>query len=732
MKRQSLKTKIVLLAACCLLLTGSMVVIYSAHFLQKRAMNDAKEQLLAIARAQAANIQAEMAVALNTSHTLSQILSEVKNSDNPLDLQRYEAIDLLRGILMENPKFSGIFTCWDKKAYDYLDSGFADEEGHDSSGRFAPYWHRNEQGKMTLSPLLISPYHSIAGEPGIWYEMSRKSHHNQVQGPIIVTNENGKNHLIAVTVSPIIPEGQFVGVVGIDIDLTFLQAMADNMNIFNNQGKMAVIGYNGTIAAFTGNPDSLGQHIEQIYGDTEDLQKRIKLAEEIVEIRDGQLHAFTSFQIDQSDRPWQVAVVVPINRVVAAPISLMWKQIILFAAITVVVLIAAFFGALSLTKPLSTLVDGMKSIKDGDFSKELIVRSHDEEIDEVVTVFNLMRIKLDETLHELQEHQEKLEEKVSMRTFQLKGKNKELEVAMEAIKDAQEQLLQNEKLAVVGQMSGIVAHEVLNPVAAVSIRIESNIEQANRSLEVIDKLNTLLAKLEKELQNAAEQIGKEKPTLLKDFPMLFKIGTSLRMNQQARLEDFYFLDKQINRVVRIIDNLRQMSKSRQHIEPIHLDKMINEVLDDMGDGLRKRKIQVLPNISSVPPLQADHSEIYSIVSNLVRNAVQSLEKQDRVPEKRLLIHLARRSDNFLELVIQDNGIGIEPEHRNSIFEPGFTSKGRTGTGLGLSFSRKVARSYHGDLVLLNQKYGEGAAFQVLLPLNQEQKEFKFSESMASS
>jgi len=162
-----------------------------------------------------------------------------------------------------------------------------------------------------------------------------------------------------------------------------------------------------------------------------------------------------------------------------------------------------------------------------------------------------------------------------------------------------------------------------------------------------------------------------------------------------------------------------MSKTRKDIEPVSLNKLVNEVLDDMSDGLRKRNVQVLRELAPVPSIKADHTELYSIVSNLIRNAMQAVEKNPKTSQRKITVQLKHRDDDFLELLVQDNGEGVSPEMQGTIFEPGFTSRGRKGTGLGLSFSRKIARSYHGDLVLLDRKPGTGAAFQVVLPLNQE-------------
>ena len=315
----------------------------------------------------------------------------------------------------------------------------------------------------------------------------------------------------------------------------------------------------------------------------------------------------------------------------------------------------------------------MKSIRAGDFSNELKIK-RDDEIGEVATGFNLMRTKLDQTLKELHQHKEVLEDKIMQRTKLLNSKNlelnkvnEELRLAMETIKQAQEKLLLNEKLAIVGQMSGIVDHEVLNPVSAISIRIERNIEQARRTLEVIDKLIKTTTGLESDLLAGDDRLMADEAALQQKLSLLIKIGSSLKINQEARISDFLFLEKQTNRVVRIVDNLRQMSKNRKHIEPVQLDKLVNEVLEDMSDGLSKRGVQVVRELSVVPPVRADAAEIYSIVSNLVRNAMQSLEKQDKAFERLITVRLSLRDDYCLELEVRDNGAGIPPENRGLMF-----------------------------------------------------------------
>lgn len=375
-----------------------------------------------------------------------------------------------------------------------------------------------------------------------------------------------------------------------------------------------------------------------------------------------------------------------------------------------------------ITGPLSILLDGIQRIRHNDFSHPVNVDSLDE-LGEVAKIFDLMRIKLQQTLLQLQEHQEQLENKVASRTkelqcanYELVAVNKELHSAMKSLQDTQEELLKAEKYAVVGQMSGIVAHEVLNPITTISLRIESNVERSKKSIMVIGKLRSLACELQAQFMSAGLK-DDDAETVMENLKMLQKIAGALEQNQQERSDDFVFLEKQISRVLRIVDGLRQMAKSTKVIENIKIETVINEVVADMDDSLKKRQVTVERRFEKVQHIQADHTEIYSIVSNLIRNAMQAIDKQTDIDNARTIyIDLKSLEENGAKvgILITDTGVGIAPEKWETIFEPDFTSKGREGTGLGLSYTRKLARGYDGDIVVRESERGHGTTFEVIL------------------
>lgn len=285
------------------------------------------------------------------------------------------------------------------------------------------------------------------------------------------------------------------------------------------------------------------------------------------------------------------------------------------------------------------------------------------------------------------------------------------------LRETQEELLKTEKMAVVGQMSGMVAHEVLNPISAVKVRVDLGLPKARELSKVLE----VLAKIVRDWR-AHETAGTLADHLAgagkKDLPLLAKISDTLLKRQVDRISDLEFLDRQILRIIKIIDNLREMSRSEKSIETIQLAQLLDEILEDMGDGLAKRQINIEREYRAQPTIKADYMEVYSIFSNLIKNGMQAIDKQPAGSERQITVRLDRLSDQQSVVEITDTGIGMDISQAENIFSPGFTSKGRAGTGIGTSFARKLARQFGGDITLKESSPGKGSTFQVLLALEE--------------
>lgn len=107
----------------------------------------------------------------------------------------------------------------------------------------------------------------------------------------------------------------------------------------------------------------------------------------------------------------------------------------------------------------------------------------------------------------------------------------------------------------------------------------------------------------------------------------------------------------------------------------------------------------------------DRTQLIRIITNLVKNAIQSIP--DEQPEKHILVSVNEEEDNVI-ISVKDNGIGIDPENRERVFEPKFTTK-TSGMGLGLGIIKNIIENYKGTITF-ETELGKGSTFIVSLPI----------------
>jgi signal transduction histidine kinase len=113
----------------------------------------------------------------------------------------------------------------------------------------------------------------------------------------------------------------------------------------------------------------------------------------------------------------------------------------------------------------------------------------------------------------------------------------------------------------------------------------------------------------------------------------------------------------------------------------------------------------------VPISKIDRTQLIRIITNLVKNAIQSIP--DEQLEKHILVSVNEEEDNVI-IAVKDNGIGIESENREHVFEPKFTTK-TSGMGLGLGIIKNIIENYKGTITF-ESEVGKGSTFIVSLPI----------------
>ena len=288
-------------------------------------------------------------------------------------------------------------------------------------------------------------------------------------------------------------------------------------------------------------------------------------------------------------------------------------------------------------------------------------------------------------------------------------------------KTVQENLLKAERLAVVGETSGRVAHEVLNPITSIGARLEHNLGQQHQLSELLNNALEVWNDWQSEYQKGAltEYLSREGENGAtygdEDFELFRKLLDAQAAFQNEQNVDLRFIRKQLERVTKIINSLRESVITWRDVQQFSIEAAVTEAYSVLADSLAKRRIEAVLRIpEGIPSVVADESEIVQSFINLFRNALQSIDEKGS--RGGVIETVACQKGEMLEIRVRDDGIGIPVKARESIFGFDFSTKAKgEGTGLGLGISRRFLRENGGDLVLEKTARGKGATFLVTIP-----------------
>lgn len=235
------------------------------------------------------------------------------------------------------------------------------------------------------------------------------------------------------------------------------------------------------------------------------------------------------------------------------------------------------------------------------------------------------------------------------------------------LQETRDMLVQSEKLAAIGRLTAGVAHEILNPVNIMSMRLQ-------------------LLKQTKDLPDRTRDV--------------LNICTN-----------------QLNRIIEIAKDLGQFSALRKkHITMSDLNEVVGHVLDLCAPQLKeegiKTDIQYHPEL---PLIAMDKDRIEQVIFNVLSNATAAMAGLG----KKILSVVTNpaTSEDYVQVIISDTGPGIDRHHLNRIFDPFFTTKDPAqGTGLGLFISYGIIRDHGGTIWAENDEWG-GASFFIELPVD---------------
>jgi two-component system NtrC family sensor kinase len=292
--------------------------------------------------------------------------------------------------------------------------------------------------------------------------------------------------------------------------------------------------------------------------------------------------------------------------------------------------------------PVKALIHGTERIRTGDLDYRIPLQSRSE-MGRLASSFNEMAEDLGQAQGELKEWTHTLEERVEEKTRNLQ--------------QAQEHLVQREKMASLGTLAAVVAHEINNPLSGVltyAKLVHKMMQGKGPGPEKLDSIRKYLKTMETEVSRCGEIVG----------------------------------------------NLLEFSrKSGTAAEEVDVSDLVERTLFLIGHKLRLQQISLEKDFSTdVPPVTCDADQIQQALLAILMNAMDAMPDGGVLKVGTRLGGPGEAGERCVEIEITDSGVGIPPEIKGRLFDPFFTTKqDKESVGLGLAVVQGIVKSHHGNI-----------------------------------
>ncbi|AWL10806.1 Histidine kinase [Saliniradius amylolyticus] len=346
----------------------------------------------------------------------------------------------------------------------------------------------------------------------------------------------------------------------------------------------------------------------------------------------------------------------------------------------------------SVTDPIQDLVSIVQHVAGQKDYRLRADHSSLKELDILAKAFNQMLERIQQHIKAQEEAEDEyrrlnlsLEEKVSSRTTALKEANKELIETLEKLHQFQRQIVQNEKMASLGDMVAGVAHEVNTPIGL----------GVTASTMMLDRLSQLE----------------------KDFNAKQLKASSLAKFIQEGEENLNIIYRNLNRAAELISSFKQVAvdQTSENTRVFRFTQLMDEILMSMRPKLKKVKHDINLHCDDNLTIESKAGPINQVMINLIMNSL--IHGFEFIDHGQIDIDVSLDKGNQLTIVYKDNGKGIPEEMCKRIFDPFVTTKrGQGGSGLGLHLVYNLITQALNGSISVSSEEGEGVEFVIRFPV----------------
>jgi signal transduction histidine kinase len=418
---------------------------------------------------------------------------------------------------------------------------------------------------------------------------------------------------------------------------------------------------------------------------------------------------------------WLVVVIIPESDFMEQINANTRTTIFLCLAALLVAIVLGIYTSHWITRPILHLGQASRAIASRQLDQQVSTQKITE-LDVLAHSFNQMSKQLQELFNELAMANQDLEQRVEVRTLELRlakesaetevierqQAERQLQQTLEELKQAQFHLIQSEKMSSLGQMVAGVAHEINNPMNFVYGNITHVDNYIQDLLQLLDTYQQHYPNPVPEIQAKAK--GIELDFVVEDLPQLLN---SMRVGAE--------------RIQQIVLSLRNFSRlDESEVKFVNLHEGIDSTLMILGSRLKatlgRSQIEVIRKYGDLDLIECYAGQLNQVFMNLLSNAIDALEdviQTEQLFIPTITIQTEQVEDDWIVIQIGDNGTGVPQEIQKRLFDPFFTSKpvGK-GTGMGLAISYQIVTIRHNGTITYHSEPNQGTTFVIKIPTQQ--------------
>ncbi|UUD64651.1 methyl-accepting chemotaxis protein [Pseudomonas seleniipraecipitans] len=665
--RLSIQFKLTALAGLCLLVVVSLLVSVSQFYAARSSevVKDTSFQMLgdsaqlrlqARAEAQAQNIRSEfLEVYLYGTGIAKQVdLLRKQHGKGVLSAEalRIDLTAVLADALKARAESLGIYIAFERNGLDGQDADFADNEGASSNeaGRFALYWSQSQPGAFKSEVMTEEELGDTTPGPSgsaynAWYTCPLKTAAACLLDPYIDT-VNDQSVLMTSVALPLRDNGKVIGVIGIDISLTSLQAMAESANrsLYEGQGDVSIISPAGLLAAYTRDATQLGKSLDAAYPtQTVALKQALQSGQPFVVSSEQSLGVLEPVQPIPGAKAWGILIQAPKPVVLTRALALsdtlesqrtrdsLISWLVGLGAIVLGLLLMNVM-ARRVTRPILSVADALDDIArgEGDLTRRLNYPRQDE-LGRLANGFNLFLDKLQPIVAKVKDSVESARQTAD----QSAG------IATRTSQGMQAQLSEVEQVATASNEMSATAQAVAQNASEAAAAARSADEATRDGLQVVDQTTQRIDRLANDLGTAmrdveglaasSEQIG----SVLEAIRSIAEQTNLLALNaaiEAARAGEAGRGFAVVADEVRSLATRTQVSieEIRQVIE--RLQQGTRDVVESMRDGHLQAQDNVAHVALAVTALQRIGDAV-SVITSMNLQIASAAEEQSAVAEE---------------------------------------------------------------------------------------------------